>query len=83
MNRTHELLKRIVVDPDKMGGRPMVRGWRLSVEQILTWLANGDTRERILAGYPFLEPDDIDACLQYAALVVDRAKLPAVKLEPA
>ena len=77
------LLKRITVDPGKMGGRPMVRAWRISVEQILTWLANGDSREKILREFPKLKPDDIDACLLYAALVVDHAKVPAKQLKVA
>lgn len=77
------LLKRITVDPKKMGGRPMIGAWRISVEQILTWLANGETREKILAEYPRLKPADIDACLLYAALVVDRAKVPTKELEAA
>jgi uncharacterized protein (DUF433 family) len=77
------LLKRIAVDPDRMGGRPALRAWRISVEQILTWLANGASREQILKEYPKLKDADIDACLLYAALVVDHAKLPAKKLKVA
>ena len=77
------LLKRITVDPDRMGGKPALRAWRISVEQILTWLANGATREQILAEYPRLKPADIDACLLYAALVVDHAKVPSRELRVA
>ena len=61
------LLKRIAVDPDRMGGKPALRAWRISVEQILTWLANGTSREQILAEFPRLKAGDIDACLLYAA----------------
>lgn len=77
------LLKRITVNPGKMGGRPMIGAWRIPVEQVLTWLANGESRERILEEYPRLEPADIDACLLYAALVVDHAKVPAKELKVA
>ena len=61
----------------------MLRAWRISVEQILTWLANGESRERILEEYPRLKAADIDACLLYAALVVDHAKVPAKELRVA
>lgn len=77
------LLKRITVDPDKMGGRPMLRDWRISVDQILTFLANGETREKILKEFPRLKAADIDACLLYAALVVSHAKVPANELKVA
>jgi uncharacterized protein (DUF433 family) len=77
------LLKRIAVDPERMDGRPALRAWRISVEQILTWLANGASREQILSEYPRLKPADIDACLLYAALVVDHAKVPAKELDVA
>ncbi|MBL9095717.1 MAG: DUF433 domain-containing protein [Alphaproteobacteria bacterium] len=77
------LLKRITVNPERMGGKPSLRDWRISVEQILTWLANGASREQILDEYPKLKPADIDACLLYAALVVDHAKVPAKELDVA
>lgn len=80
---TKALLKHITVDPDTMGGKPTLRAWRISVEQILTWLGNGATREQILKEYPRLKADDIDACLLYAALVVDHAKVPAKQLKVA
>ena len=68
------LLKRISVDPKKMGGRPMIGCWRISVAQILTWLANGESRKKILEEYPRLKSEDIDASLLYAALVVGRER---------
>ncbi|HHB90488.1 MAG TPA: DUF433 domain-containing protein [Anaerolineae bacterium] len=64
MNR---LLERITVDPDILGGKPIIRGTRLSVEFILDLLASGMMEDEIIQEYPHLERDDIRACLQYAA----------------
>jgi uncharacterized protein (DUF433 family) len=61
-----EVLKRITVDPDIFGGKPNIRGLRIAVEHVLGMLAAGDTPEKLLAEYPFLEPADIQACLAYA-----------------
>ena len=61
-----ELLERIQVNPLIFGGKPIVRGLRIAVEHILGMLAAGDTAETILKEYPFLEPDDIQACLVFA-----------------
>jgi uncharacterized protein (DUF433 family) len=58
---------RITVDPKVMTGRPCIRGMRITVTNILDLLAAGHSRERILAEYPDLEDEDLDACLQYAA----------------
>jgi uncharacterized protein (DUF433 family) len=61
-----ELLERITVHPKVLAGKPTVRGMRISVEQILTALANGVTILELLRDYPDLEPDDIRACLVFA-----------------
>ena len=61
-----EALKRITVDPAIFGGKPNIRGLRIAVEHVLGMLAAGDTPEKLLAEYPFLEPADIQACLAYA-----------------
>ena len=61
-----ELLDRITVRPDIFGGKPIIRDMRFSVQQILGMLAAGDTAEKILQEYPFLEPEDIQACLLFA-----------------
>ena len=58
---------RIIHDPTVMGGKPCVRGLRVTVGTILGLLASGESRERILAAYPYLEPQDIDEALAYAA----------------
>jgi uncharacterized protein (DUF433 family) len=72
MNVT-DLLARIVVEPGKMGGKPVIRGRRITPSMVLTMLANGASREAVLNAYPVLEPEDIDACLLYAARLSDRA----------
>ena len=61
-----ELLDRITVRADIFGGKPIVRDLRIAVEHILGKLAAGDTVETILNEYPFLEPEDIQACLVFA-----------------
>ena len=60
-----ELLKRITVRPDVFGGKPIVRDMRLSVELILSLLAQGVTTEELL-DYPRLEADDVRACIAWA-----------------
>ena len=63
------LLSRITVDPRIFGGKPIVRGRRLAVEHALGMLAAGDTPELIMEAYPWLEAQDIHACLVYARRV--------------
>ncbi len=66
MEREQELLNRITVHPEIFGGKPIIRGMRMAVEHILGMLAAGDTTQVILEEYPFLEPEDIQACILYA-----------------
>jgi uncharacterized protein (DUF433 family) len=61
------LLERITINPQQCGGRPCIRGLRIRVADVLELLAAGASRQEILDEYPYLEPDDIAACLQYAA----------------
>jgi uncharacterized protein (DUF433 family) len=65
-----DLIRRITSDPAIFGGNPIVRGRRLAVEHILSMLAAGDSAQDILSAYPFLEPDDIRACILYAYKLV-------------
>lgn len=58
-----ELLERITVNPNIFGGKPIIRGRRLAVEHVLGMLAAGDSPELLLQGYPWLEMEDIQACL--------------------
>ncbi len=60
-------LQRIIRDPEVMGGKPCIRGMRVTVETILGLLANGHGEEEILRAYAYLEPGDIRAALSYAA----------------
>jgi len=60
-------IERITLDPAVMGGKPCIRGLRVTVGTLLGLMAEGVARERILAAYPYLEPADLDAALAYAA----------------
>ncbi len=75
-----ELLRRITANPEIFAGKPIIRGMRVSVELILSLLAQGETAEEILADYPDLEPDDIRACLAYAHAVIAHDSLDAVRV---
>ena len=57
----------ITVEPGKRGGKPCIRGMRMTVYDVLEYLASGMTQEQILADFPYLTQEDIRACLQYAA----------------
>jgi len=78
-----ELLDRIVIDPRIFGGKPIVRGHRLAVEHVLGMLAAGDTTETIVAGYPWMEREDVLACLAYAARVVGHERVILRVIPPA
>lgn len=79
---THEtLLKRITADPEIFDGKPSIRGMRVSVELILSLLAQGETPEAILADYPHLAPEDLRACIAYAHAVIAHHKLDAVQVQ--
>lgn len=60
-------IERITHDPAVMGGKPCIRGLRVTVGTVLGLLAGGHSRERILRAYPYLVPEDLDAALAYAA----------------
>lgn len=79
----NELLSRITVNPRIFGGKPIVRGRRLAVEHVLGMLAAGDTTETLLESYPWLEPDDIRACLLYARKVVGEERIEPLIMAPA
>jgi uncharacterized protein (DUF433 family) len=71
MSETH----RITVDPKQYGGRPCIRGMRISVKDVLDLLAAGANRDEILEDYPYLENADITAALEYAAQQSDHPVL--------
>lgn len=62
---------RIVIDPEVCGGRPIVAGTRMRVIDILDALASGDSIEELVADFPYLTREDIQACLAYAARSLD------------
>jgi uncharacterized protein (DUF433 family) len=74
------LLNRITADPSIFGGKPIIRGMRVSVELILSLLAQGERPEDILADYPDLELDDVRACLAYAHAIIAHDSLDAVRV---
>jgi uncharacterized protein (DUF433 family) len=76
-----ELLERITVNPAIFGGKPIVRGRRLAVEHVLGMLAAGDSPETLLDGYPWLQREDIQACLVYARRLVGHERVEPVILE--
>ena len=71
-------IERITLDPSIMGGKPCIRGMRVTVGTLLGLLAGGHSRERILEAYPYLEPPDIDAALAYAAWRMEEREEPLV-----
>lgn len=58
---------RITHNPAVMGGKPCIRGMRVTVGTVVGLIASGESRERILKAYPCLEPEDLDEALEYAA----------------
>lgn len=70
-----DLLERITVNPAIFGGKPIIRGRRLAVEHVLSMLAAGDSPETVLEGYPWLEREDILACLAYACRLVGHERV--------
>ncbi len=61
---------RITIDPDICNGKPTFRGKRITVQTILGYLSEGDSEADILVQYPGLEPEDIRACLRFAAQIM-------------
>jgi len=76
-----KLLDRITVNPRIFGGKPIIRGRRLAVEHVLGMLAAGDSVENILEGSPWLEPEDIQACLVYARRLVGHERVEPLLME--
>jgi uncharacterized protein (DUF433 family) len=65
------MISRITVDPAVCTGKPCIRGLRFPVARLLGLLASGMTQTTILADYPYLEAEDIDAALRYAAMLAE------------
>lgn len=71
-------LTRITIDPAVMGGKPCIRGMRVTAGTIVGLVASGHTTEAILRLYPYLEPDDVREALSYAAWRVEEVEVPLV-----
>jgi uncharacterized protein (DUF433 family) len=69
-------INRITFNPEVMGGKPCIRGLRVTVGTIVGLVATGRTREDIIALYPYLEPEDISQALSYAAWRAEEIDLP-------
>ncbi len=83
MMEPKKLLERITFNPKIYGGKAIIRGRRLAVEHVLNMLAAGDTAETLLEAYPWLEREDIQACLLYAANHVGNEYFEPIFVEPA
>ncbi|MEO0895505.1 MAG: DUF433 domain-containing protein [Bacteroidota bacterium] len=66
-----EVLTRITLNPEVCNGRPSIRNHQVSVSSVLEMMAQGRTQEEIITNYPFLEKEDFQACLRYAARVTN------------
>lgn len=74
------LLKRITADPAIFGGKPIIRGMRISVEMLVGLLAQGESWDNLLDDYPDLELDDLRACMAYAHAVIANDSLDTVEI---
>ena len=72
---TVEQFDRITVEPGKCGGKPCIRGMRITVRRVLELLASYPDQAAIVADYPYLEPEDFQQALRYAAATVDDERL--------
>jgi uncharacterized protein (DUF433 family) len=72
---SNSLLERITVDPEVRFGKPCIRGHRITVQEILEWLASGESQQQILTDYPQLQPDDFLAVYAYAAGLIAGRKI--------
>ncbi|HOS43269.1 MAG TPA: DUF433 domain-containing protein [Armatimonadota bacterium] len=72
-----EQIERITMNPEVMGGKPCIRGLRVTVGTVVGLLATGHTAAQVLQAYPYLEEEDIRAALAYAAWRAEEAELPS------
>lgn len=70
------MFERITFDPRILGGRACIRGMRITVSLVLNLIANGMSVEEIIRDYPYLEAEDISACLRYAAFLASEEVRP-------
>jgi len=67
-----EIFPRVTIDPDVCFGKPTIRGMRIRVSDVLSMLAGGMSADQIVADYPYLERDDVQAAIAYAAKATDQ-----------
>ena len=79
--KKNDLLERITVNPDIFNGKPIIRGLRIKVENILALLEQGVTMQEILEDFPDMELNDIKACLAYARTLVANESIEAINFE--
>ncbi len=77
------MYERVSIDPRVYHGQACIKGTRMPIHQIVRMLANGDTIKDLLTEYPFLERDDILACLDYAAALLEEQITPLEALPDA
>ena len=75
------LLRRITARQGTLGGKPVIRDTRISVELVLSLMAQGADQDELLDNYPDLEPEDIRACIAYAYAVIAGDSLSAVRVD--
>lgn len=75
-----KLLERIVIDPQVLAGKPIIKGTRISVELILKMLAQNISKEEILKEYPHLKDEDIQAALLYALEIISGEEILPLKV---
>lgn len=76
------MFDRITSDPAILGGKPIIRGTRISVEIILEWMASGASRDDIVKRHPHLKIEDVQQALEYAAALTRNEVLLTVKVAP-
>ena len=76
------MFDRIVSDPTVLGGKPTIKGTRVSVELIMEWIASGASRDSIVKAYPHLTEEDIQQGIGYAAHAVKNEVLVTAEIEP-
>jgi uncharacterized protein (DUF433 family) len=70
-----ETLTRIRTDAKTLAGKPTIRDTRVAVEHVLGMMADGATADEVLSNYPFLEPEDVQACVAYAWKLVSQEEI--------
>ena len=76
------MFDRVISNPAILGGKPIIKGTRISVEMVMEWIASGASRDDILTRYPHLSVDDVQQAIGYAAQAVKNEVLAIAEIEP-